>query len=44
MTTGTEKASGSDLTDEKYWDMLNRKSVSHVLFVGCAERSATARI
>ena len=28
MTTATEKASGSDLTDEKYWDMLNRKSVS----------------
>ena len=28
MTTSAEKTSGSDLTDEKYWDMLNRKSVS----------------
>jgi len=28
MTTAAEKASGSDLTEEKYWDMLNRKSVS----------------
>ena len=28
MTTAAEKTSGSDLTDEKYWDMLNRKSVS----------------
>ena len=27
MATAPEKT-GSDLTDEKYWDMLNRKSVS----------------
>ncbi|MDP6821833.1 MAG: PadR family transcriptional regulator [Dehalococcoidia bacterium] len=29
MTTAPEKTgTGTDLTDEKYWDMLNRKSVS----------------
>ena len=28
MATATGTTTGSDLTDEKYWDLLNRKSVS----------------
>ena len=28
MATAAVAATGQDLTDEKYWDMLNRKSVS----------------
>ena len=39
MTTATGPATGSDLTDEKYWDMLNRKSVSRFfLLAALSER------
>ena len=38
-TTPAKTGTGSDLTDEKYWDMLNRKSVSRFfLLASLSER------